>query len=101
MSRGSQWLDFRWRTPIRRRSWHRPRRRRRPGANLTKGKYMNYAIIGFGEIGQALAKAFARSGIEVSVATTRGPESFASASAAIGPEKIGRPSCRERGCQDV
>ncbi|MBV7483286.1 NADPH-dependent F420 reductase [Bordetella sp. BOR01] len=49
---------------------------------------MNYAIIGFGEIGQALAKAFARSGIEVSVATTRDPESFASAAAAIGPEII-------------
>ena len=46
---------------------------------------MNYAIIGFGNIGQALAKAFARSGIEVSVATTRDPESFASAAAAIGP----------------
>lgn len=27
---------------------------------------MSYAIIGFGSIGQALAKAFARSGIEVS-----------------------------------
>ncbi|WP_397475480.1 NADPH-dependent F420 reductase [Pusillimonas sp.] len=49
---------------------------------------MNYAIIGFGEIGQALAKAFARSGIEVSVATTRDPESFASAAAAIGPGVI-------------
>ncbi|MFZ0387655.1 MAG: NAD(P)-binding domain-containing protein, partial [Solirubrobacteraceae bacterium] len=46
---------------------------------------MSYAIIGFGNIGQALAKAFARSGIEVSVATTREPESFASAAAAIGP----------------
>ena len=45
---------------------------------------MNYAIIGFGEIGHALARAFARSGIEVSVATTRAPESFASAAAAIG-----------------
>lgn len=49
---------------------------------------MNYAIIGFGEIGQALAKAFARSGIDVSVATTRDPESFASAAAAIGPAVI-------------
>jgi 8-hydroxy-5-deazaflavin:NADPH oxidoreductase len=49
---------------------------------------MSYAIIGFGNIGQALAKAFARSGIEVSVATTRDPESFASAAAAIGPEII-------------
>ena len=46
---------------------------------------MNYAIIGFGEIGQTLARAFARSGIPVSVATTRDPKSFASAAAAIGP----------------
>ena len=47
---------------------------------------MSYAIIGFGKLGQALAKAFARSGIEVSVATTRAPDSFASTAAAIGPE---------------
>jgi 8-hydroxy-5-deazaflavin:NADPH oxidoreductase len=46
---------------------------------------MSYAIIGFGKIGHALAKAFARNGIEVSVATTRDPESFASDAAAIGP----------------
>ena len=46
---------------------------------------MSYAIIGFGKIGHALAKAFARKGIEVSVATTRDPESFASDAAAIGP----------------
>jgi predicted dinucleotide-binding enzyme len=46
---------------------------------------MSYAIIGFGEIGQTLAKAFARSGIDVSVATTRDPESFAADAAAIGP----------------
>src|SRR5450631_396040 len=49
---------------------------------------MSDAIIGFGNIGQALAKAFARNGIEVSVATTRDPESFASAAAAIGPTII-------------
>ena len=49
---------------------------------------MSYAIIGFGQIGQALAKAFARKGIEVSAATTRDPESFASAAAAIGPTII-------------
>jgi hypothetical protein len=49
---------------------------------------MSYAIVGFGKIGQALANAFARSGIEVSVATTRDPESFASAAAAIGPTII-------------
>ena len=46
---------------------------------------MSYAIVGFGNIGRALAKAFARNRIEVSVATTRDPESFASAAAAIGP----------------
>ena len=49
---------------------------------------MSYAIIGFGNIGQALAKAFARNGIEVSVATKRNPESIASAAAAIGPTII-------------
>ena len=49
---------------------------------------MSYAIIGFGNIGQALAAAFARNGIEVSVATTRDPQSFASAAAAIGPAII-------------
>jgi len=49
---------------------------------------MSYAIIGFGNIGRALAKAFARKGIEVSVATTRDPESFASDATAIGSEII-------------
>ena len=59
---------------------------------------MSYAIIGFGNIGQALAKAFARKGIEVSVATTRDPESFAADAAAIGPtiipKKLGTRSRR-------
>jgi len=45
---------------------------------------MSYAIIGFGKIGQALAKAFVRNGIDVSVATTRNPQSFAADAAAIG-----------------
>src|SRR6266581_897571 len=49
---------------------------------------MSYAIIGFGKIGHALAKAFARNDIEVSVATTRDPESFAAEAAAIGPAII-------------
>jgi 8-hydroxy-5-deazaflavin:NADPH oxidoreductase len=47
---------------------------------------MRFAIIGFGKIGHALAKAFARKGIEVSVATTRDPASFAADAAAIGPK---------------
>lgn len=49
---------------------------------------MTYAIIGFGSVGQALAKAFARSGIDVSVATTREPESFTADAAAVGPRVI-------------
>jgi predicted dinucleotide-binding enzyme len=49
---------------------------------------MSYAIVGFGKIGHALAKAFARNGIEVSIATTRDPESFAADAAAIGPTII-------------
>ncbi|GAA4340366.1 NADPH-dependent F420 reductase [Pigmentiphaga soli] len=49
---------------------------------------MSCAIIGFGNIGQALAKAFARNGIEVSVATKRDPESLATDAAAIGPTII-------------
>ena len=53
-----------------------------------KEKYISYAIIGFGKIGHALAKAFARNGIEVSVATTRDPDSFAADAAAIGPTII-------------
>jgi predicted dinucleotide-binding enzyme len=49
---------------------------------------MSYAIVGFGKIGHALAKAFARKGLEVSVATTRDPASFAADAAAIGPTII-------------
>ncbi|MCF0061803.1 NADPH-dependent F420 reductase [Dyadobacter chenwenxiniae] len=56
--------------------------------NKSENKEASYAIVGFGKIGQALAKAFARKGIEVSVATTRDPENFASDAAAIGPTII-------------
>jgi predicted dinucleotide-binding enzyme len=49
---------------------------------------MSYAIIGFGKIGHALAKAFARKGINVAVAATRSPESLAADAAAIGPTII-------------
>ncbi len=53
-----------------------------------ENKVASYAIIGFGKIGQALAKTFARKGIEVSVATTRDPKSFAVNATAIGPTII-------------
>lgn len=46
---------------------------------------MSYAIIGFGAIGQALARAFARKGIEVAVASRRQPEALAPQANAIGP----------------
>ncbi|MDR3427971.1 NADPH-dependent F420 reductase [Silvimonas sp.] len=49
---------------------------------------MKYAIIGFGKIGHALAKAFARKGIDVAVAATRSPENLVADAAAIGPTII-------------
>ena len=50
---------------------------------------MSYAIIGFGAIGQALARAFARKHREVAVASRRPPEALAPQ--AIGPT-AGDPS---------
>ena len=49
---------------------------------------MGYAVIGLGRMGRALAGAFARKGVEVCVATTRDPQSFAADAAAIGPTII-------------
>jgi predicted dinucleotide-binding enzyme len=46
---------------------------------------MSYAIIGFGKIGQALAHAFARQNIDVTVASRRPPEELAPLARAIGP----------------
>jgi predicted dinucleotide-binding enzyme len=45
---------------------------------------MQYAIIGFGAVGQALAAAFARRGLDVTVASRRAPEELAGQAAAIG-----------------
>jgi hypothetical protein len=45
---------------------------------------MTYAIIGFGAIGQALARAFARNNIEVAVASRRPPEALLPQAQAIG-----------------
>src|SRR6202043_1976679 len=49
---------------------------------------MSYPIIGFGKIGHALAKAFARKGIEGFLSTTRPPKTFAADGAWIGPTII-------------
>jgi predicted dinucleotide-binding enzyme len=45
---------------------------------------MSCAIIGFGKIGQALAQAFARKNIDVTVASRRPPEALAPQARAIG-----------------
>ncbi len=46
---------------------------------------MSYAIIGFGKIGQALARAFARRNIDVTVASRRPPEALVPQAETIGP----------------
>jgi predicted dinucleotide-binding enzyme len=51
---------------------------------------MSYAIIGFGKIGQALARAFARRNIEVAVASRRTPEELAPQARAIGPAVVAK-----------
>jgi 8-hydroxy-5-deazaflavin:NADPH oxidoreductase len=49
---------------------------------------MSYAIVGFGAVGQALARAFARKSIEVAVAARRPPEALAPQARAIGPTVV-------------
>lgn len=55
---------------------------------------MSTAIIGFGKIGQALAHAFARQNIDVTVASRRPPEALAPQARAIGPGIVAK-SLRE------
>ena len=49
---------------------------------------MSYAIIGFGKVGQALARAFARKNIEVAVASRRPAAALAPQARAIGPTVV-------------
>jgi 8-hydroxy-5-deazaflavin:NADPH oxidoreductase len=51
---------------------------------------MSYAIVGFGKIGQALARAFARKNIGVTVASRRPAEALAPQARAIGPTVAAR-----------
>ncbi|WP_114815216.1 NADPH-dependent F420 reductase [Paraburkholderia kururiensis] len=46
---------------------------------------MSFSIIGFGPVGQALARAFARQSIEVAVASRRAPDALLPQARAIGP----------------
>lgn len=52
---------------------------------------MSYAIIGFGPVGQALARQFARKEIDISVASRRPAEALVPQARAIGPTVIPRP----------
>jgi predicted dinucleotide-binding enzyme len=51
---------------------------------------MSYAIIGFGRIGQALAHAFARKDMDVSVASRRSPAELEPQARAIGPKVVAK-----------
>ena len=51
---------------------------------------MSYAIVGFGKIGQALAHAFARKTINVTVASRRPAEELAPQARAIGPTVVAK-----------
>jgi predicted dinucleotide-binding enzyme len=51
---------------------------------------MRYAIVGFGKIGQALAHAFARKNMEVTVASRRAPEELAPQARAIGATVVAK-----------
>jgi predicted dinucleotide-binding enzyme len=49
---------------------------------------MTYSIIGSGNVGTALARQFARSGITVGIANTRGPVSIAPLANELGPKVV-------------
>lgn len=56
--------------------------------NIGKRGPMSYAILGAGKVGQALATAFARKGIEVAIASRRPVEALAPVAKAIGPTVV-------------
>src|SRR5436853_7913507 len=56
--------------------------------NMDRRSTMSYAIVGFGKIGQALAHAFARKSIALTVASRRPPEALAPQARAIGPTVV-------------
>ena len=51
---------------------------------------MSYASVGFGKIGQALAHAFARKNMDVTVASRRMPEELEPQARAIGPKVVAK-----------
>src|SRR5580692_5637877 len=65
-------------------------KRRGQSINAERRNSMTYAIVGFGKIGQALAHAFARKNINVTVASRRPPEALAPLARPIGPTVVAR-----------
>ncbi|GAB2539484.1 NADPH-dependent F420 reductase [Rhodanobacter koreensis] len=72
-------------------AWHSKKTLITPGSfrathfNTDRRGNMSYAIVGFGAVGQALARMFARKSIEVAVASRHQPEALAPQASAIGP----------------
>src|SRR5437762_4636331 len=58
--------------------------------NADRRSIMSYAIVGFGAVGQALARAFARKNIKVAVASRRPPEALVPQARAIGPAVVAK-----------
>jgi predicted dinucleotide-binding enzyme len=58
--------------------------------NTDRRSTMSYVIVGFGKIGQALAHAFARKNIDMTVASRRPPEALAPQARAIGPRVVAK-----------
>jgi 8-hydroxy-5-deazaflavin:NADPH oxidoreductase len=58
---------------------------------------MKYSIIGSGEIGTALARAFARKKIEVAIANSSGPATLASLAEELGTDVV--PQSVQDACQ--
>jgi predicted dinucleotide-binding enzyme len=58
--------------------------------NMYRRNIMSYTIVGFGKIGQALAHAFARKNINLTVASRRPPEALAPEARAIGPTVVAK-----------
>jgi predicted dinucleotide-binding enzyme len=52
------------------------------------GDFMSYAVIGSGNIGSAVARQFARRGMDIAIANTRGPDSLLSLAKELGRHTI-------------
>jgi predicted dinucleotide-binding enzyme len=52
------------------------------------GDFMSYAVIGSGNIGSAVARQFARRGIDIAIANTHGPDSLLSLAKELGRHAI-------------